>query len=79
VPVSSPLALSPSAVGACNFFSSDKTKKYHRVVFRGVGNKKPTQKNPKKHLKTPLKMFFLVFLFFFLIKIFYENNTNFSL
>jgi hypothetical protein len=45
-----------------------------------VANKKPTQKT---HLKNPLKLFFLVFwggfFGFFLIFIFYENNTNFSL
>jgi hypothetical protein len=36
-------------------------------------------KNPHKktHLKNPLKMFFVFFVFNFLF--FYENNTNFSL
>jgi hypothetical protein len=29
-----------------------------------VGNKKPTQKTQKNHLKTPLKMFFFWFEFF---------------
>ncbi len=36
--------------------------------------KKTTPKNPKNHIKNPLKMFFFGFL-----KIFYENNTNYSL
>jgi hypothetical protein len=43
-----------------------------------VAIKKPTQKKQtKKHLKNPLKMFFLGFVGFLKILIFYENNTNF--
>jgi hypothetical protein len=45
-----------------------------------VANKKPTQKNPKKHLKKPLKLFFCgVFWVFKIIFCFVKKNTNFSL
>ncbi len=41
-----------------------------------VGNKNPTQKNPKKPPKNPTKSIFLGFIKFLIL---YENNTNFSL
>jgi hypothetical protein len=45
------------------------------VAGTRVGNKKPTQKTPKKPSKKLTKNEFLGFFKFF---IFYENNTNFS-
>jgi hypothetical protein len=42
---------------------------HHHHLLPGLAIKKPTQKNPKTHLKKPLKMFFFVCIFNFFMTI----------
>jgi hypothetical protein len=65
-------------IGSCGVSAND----YRCTPGLALKNppKKPTQKNPKNHLKKTIKSgFFWFFLGFFKFHIFYENNKNFSL